>query len=132
MSTVLVFGTFDGLHPGHDFFLSEAKKLGDRLVVCLARDAVVEELKKHPVRYPEIERREKLAEHAAVDEVIYGDRELGTYAILEHVNPDVIALGYDQSALKIDLEQHLARSGKKTKIEVIPGHEPERYKSSLL
>lgn len=132
MKKVLVFGTFDGLHPGHDHFLKEAKKLGDRLIVCLARNATVEELKGKPPVRGELERREALAESDSVDEVIYGDRELGTYQIITDTNPDVIAIGYDQQALKTDLERFLKEQGKQITLVTINSLEPERYKSSLL
>ena len=35
---VLAFGTFDLLHEGHEFYLREAKKLGNKLAVIVARD----------------------------------------------------------------------------------------------
>lgn len=133
MKTVVVFGTFDGLHPGHEFFLSEARKLGDRLVVCLARDTIVERLKGQSPKRPEIERREALAEIlSSTDEIVYGDRELGSYAILELTHPDVIALGYDQVALKQDLTQWLATHNKTIELVEIPSYRPELYKSSLV
>lgn len=132
MKTVLVFGTFDGVHPGHEFFLSEARKLADRLVVCIARDTIVQELKGRPPKRPEIERREALAEVSSVDEVVYGDRELGAYYILETVNPDVIAVGYDQAELKADLARWLKDNKKQIELVEIPSHHPDLYKSSFV
>jgi FAD synthetase len=38
MKLVLTFGTFDYLHPGHKFYLRQAKKKGDYLVTVIARD----------------------------------------------------------------------------------------------
>jgi FAD synthetase len=132
MKTVMVFGTFDGVHPGHEYFLEEAKKLGDRLVVCIARDSVVAELKGREPRRPEIERREALAECTVVDEVFYGDRELGSWKILAEAKPDVIALGYDQTALKEDLEKWITAHGQKIETVTIASHRPDLYKSSLI
>ena len=44
MKSVLVFGAFDGLHPGHlDFFL-QAKKFGDHLIVSVGTDKNVEKI----------------------------------------------------------------------------------------
>ena len=54
--TVLVFGTFDGLHEGHQFFLKKARALGDRLVVVVARDVSVIALKGRSARLHEQER----------------------------------------------------------------------------
>ncbi len=132
MKRVLVFGTFDGLHPGHDYFLREAKKLGDRLYVCLARNSTVAELKGKEPKRDEGLRRESLAENESVSEVIYGDRELGTYQIIADVKPDVVALGYDQQALKTDLERFIKEKNLHIELATIAAFEPERYKSSLL
>lgn len=41
MNIVLTFGTFDYLHPGHKFYLRQAKKLGDYLITVIARDTNV-------------------------------------------------------------------------------------------
>ncbi|HLC71304.1 MAG TPA: adenylyltransferase/cytidyltransferase family protein, partial [Candidatus Nanoarchaeia archaeon] len=38
MKTVMCFGTFDILHPGHLHYLQQAKKYGDYLMVVIARD----------------------------------------------------------------------------------------------
>lgn len=42
---VMAFGTFDLFHPGHVFYLSEAERYGDDLIVVIARDNRVEKLK---------------------------------------------------------------------------------------
>lgn len=128
----MVFGTFDGLHQGHEYLLSQAKKLGDRLVVCLARDTIVEELKGHRPKRPEIERREALAEDRNVDQVVYGDRRLGSYNLVEEITPDIIALGYDQANLKADLAGWISAHGKSIQLVDIASHHPELYKSSIV
>ncbi|MCD4694128.1 adenylyltransferase/cytidyltransferase family protein, partial [bacterium] len=45
MIKVMCFGTFDNLHLGHLFYLKEAKKFGDYLVVVIARDNNVKKIK---------------------------------------------------------------------------------------
>ena len=42
---VMVFGTFDIFHPGHEHMLKEAKEYGDELIVVVARDANVKKVK---------------------------------------------------------------------------------------
>jgi cytidyltransferase-like protein len=42
---VMTFGTFDVFHPGHRFYLTEARKLGNRLIVIVALDSTVEKIK---------------------------------------------------------------------------------------
>ena len=132
MKTVMVFGTFDGVHPGHEYFLAEARKFGERLVVCIARDSIVYELKGQPPKRPEIERREALAEDRHVDQVVYGDRELGSYRIVEEIAPDVIALGYDQVELKQSLANWISSRGLSIELTDIASHRPDLYKSSLM
>ena len=52
---VVATGTFDIIHPGHIRFLEEAKKLGDYLIVIVAREKNVRH-KPKPV-IPEEQRR---------------------------------------------------------------------------
>ncbi len=105
MRTVLVFGTFDGLHEGHRFLFHEARKLGERLVVIVAPDESVKKLKQREPLEREEDRLRHVQSEKDVDEVRLGDRELGGYHILQTVCPDVIAIGYDQDALREDLER---------------------------
>ncbi|MEM3333979.1 MAG: adenylyltransferase/cytidyltransferase family protein, partial [Thermoplasmata archaeon] len=49
MVRVMASGVFDILHPGHIFFLEEAKKLGNELVVVVARDSTARKLKHQPI-----------------------------------------------------------------------------------
>jgi len=45
MQTVMVFGTFDGVHDGHRHFFSEAAARGHRVIAVVTRDEHVLELK---------------------------------------------------------------------------------------
>ena len=42
---VITFGTFDLLHPGHEYYLRQARSYGDVLMTIVARDETVEKLK---------------------------------------------------------------------------------------
>jgi FAD synthetase len=130
--TVLVFGTFDLFHPGHEFFLREAKKHGDRLEVVVARDKTVEEVKgKNPVDR-EMKRLSKLHSLDYIDDVILGS--LGDkYQIIEAVKPDIIVLGYDQTFFTENLEEELKKRKLKTKvIRLKESLKPEIFKSSKI
>lgn len=94
MVKVMATGTFDLLHMGHIYYLKEAKKLGDSLVVVVATDATVRKLKHEPIN-PENIRLGLIRELKVVDEAILG-HEGDMYAIVEELHPDIIALGYDQ------------------------------------
>lgn len=92
--TVLATGVFDILHPGHLYYLTEAKKLGDRLVVVVARDETAMRLKRQPV-VPEHLRLEMVCALKPVDEAVLGDRD-DFYRVVKAIRPDIIALGHDQ------------------------------------
>ena len=100
---VLVFGTFDGLHPGHLFFLRQAKTRGDILIVGVARDRHVRDLKDKHASNLERARKEAVEALRFVDEAHLCDEELGTFELVRTVQPDVIVLGYDQRELEESL-----------------------------
>ena len=113
--TVMATGAFDILHMGHIYFLKEAKKLGDKLVVVIARDATIRRLKHEPVTQEEI-RLGLIKELRIVDEAYLGSTE-DMYAILDKIQPDIIAIGYDQIHDIKELSTELKKRGPpKTKI----------------
>lgn len=100
---VLTFGTFDGLHRGHQFFLRQAKLRGTELVVAIARDAHVKELKNKISEHREQKRLAAVESLAFVDKVLLSDEQLGSFGIIETVKPDLVVLGHDQFALEESL-----------------------------
>jgi len=117
--TVLATGAFDLLHYGHLDFLEEAKRAGGknaRLIVIVARDKTVEARKgKRPV-VPEDQRRALVEALKPVDDAILGFEDMNYEAVIERLEPDIIAVGYDQSDIKRSVEEIIARKGLKTKI----------------
>ena len=93
----LVFtnGCFDLLHPGHLRYLSEARRLGDRLVVAVNTDDSVSRLKgeRRPL-VPLAERMELLAALEIVDYVVAFSEDTPGEIIKELV-PDVLVKGGD-------------------------------------
>jgi len=116
---VLATGAFDLLHYGHLDFLEEAKRAGGknaRLIVIVARDKTVEARKgKRPV-VPEDQRRALVEALKPVDDAILGFEDMNYEAVIERLEPDIIAVGYDQSDIKRSVEEIIARKGLKTKI----------------
>ena len=100
---VLVFGTFDGIHSGHDFFLQSAKTHGTKLIVGVARDAHVMSLKGHQPKKNEETRLKEIQKHPFVDQAFLCDELLNTFHAVKNIQPDKILLGHDQ----IDLEKAL-------------------------
>ncbi len=132
MTKVLVFGTFDGLHPGHLAFLSEARDQADEVVVAVAQDLIIEQLKK---RAPERKLGERLAalqKLGDVHEVVAGDSELGSYLCFQRLRPDIVAFGYDQTELEADFKRFQQATGDETSTVVLKPYHPDTFKSSLL
>lgn len=128
---VLVFGTFDNLHPGHADFFRQAKLLGDELHVVVARDATVLSTKKRAPDQDEAARQLAVRQHPLVTKAHLG--KLGDkYAVIEEIQPDVIALGYDQTHFTDALAGELAKRGIHAKLVRLKSFHPDTYKSSLL
>ena len=131
MKTVLAFGTFDLLHPGHLSYLTQAKKLGEKLIVVVATDSNVEKGKgKKPINSEE-HRRELVEALSIVDEAIVGS-ENNYFECIEQIKPSIIALGYDQPANEKEIETKLKEKGIQTKIIKLKAYKPEVYKSSKI
>lgn len=118
MVTVMATGTFDILHMGHIYYLKNAKKLGDKLIVVVACDSTVRRLKHQPVN-PEQTRLNLIKELKIVDEAYLGHRD-DMYKIVQEIKPDIIALGYDQIYDKKEIEENLKKRNIKSKVVRIP------------
>lgn len=128
---IICFGTFDILHPGHVYFLKESKKLGDFLVVVVARDVTVRKVRGRMGRNSEEKRKEKIEKLRVADEVMLGD-ERDPYKILDKVRPDIICLGYDQKVFTDDLKGELEKRRVEAKVVRMRAYKPKIYKSSKL
>ncbi len=131
MKTVLAFGTFDILHPGHLSYLGQARQLGNRLVVVVATDKNVEKIKgKKPVNSAEA-RREIVSALRIVDEAFIGFED-DMIKSVEKVRPGVVTLGYDQPMEEERLKKTLAERGLKAKVVRLKAFRPEEFKSSKI
>ncbi len=117
MTRVLATGTFDILHPGHIYFLTQARKLGDELFVIVARDSNVTHKPKPIV--PEEQRLEMVNALGMVDKALLGS-EKDMFEPLKEIKPDIIALGYDQRFDSELLEKELTKRGIPAKVVRIP------------
>ena len=126
MVKVMATGTFDLLHLGHVYYLQEAKKLGDTLVVVVATDATVRRLKHEPINPEEI-RLNLIKQFRMVDEAYLGHDD-DMYRVVEEIKPDIIALGYDQ----IHDENKIKDELKKRKIDAKIVRLPEYKEGSDL
>ena len=108
---VMAVGVFDLLHAGHLHYLEQAKSLGDYLTVVVAHDDTVRMRKHEPVTNHDL--RKRMVEGLKpVDEAIIGNSpEVSIFEILPVVNPDIIALGYDQEHAEDSIRLKLQELG---------------------
>lgn len=121
---IIVFtnGCFDIIHSGHTKYLSEAKKLGDYLIVGLNSDSSVKMLKgdTRPINSEE-DRAEVLSALKPVDFVTIFDEETPA-ELIEEIIPNVLVKGGDYTADSIvgadTVQKH---NGKVLIIPFVPG-----------
>ena len=130
MKLVMAFGTFDLLHPGHINFLRQAKKYGG-LIVVIARDKTVKQVKGKLPRYTEKQRQKAIKRLNLAPRVVLGGKR-DKYAVIKKYHPDIIALGYDQLYFTEQLTAELKKLKLKTKIIRLKPYKPEEYKTSIL
>ena len=123
----MVFGTFDILHKGHLNKFEQAKKHGD-LIVVVARDNTVKQVKSKKPKHNEKQRLKQLKKYA---KAVLGCKK-DKYKIIEKYKPDIIGLGYDQNSFTKDLRKELKKRNLKIKIIRLKPYKPHKYKSSLL
>jgi FAD synthetase len=129
MKTVMAFGTFDFLHPGHLFFLKRARALGDRLVVVVARDRNARILKGRKPLNSEKDRLALVKELRIVDKAVFGDRQLREWRVIKKFRPTTIALGYDQWASIPSLRKELDKEGLHPRIARLKPFKPKKNSS---
>jgi cytidyltransferase-like protein len=105
MTTVFVSGCFDILHGGHVEFFSQAKALGDRLVVSFASDVVLVKTKGRRSSIPDEHKKRLIESLKMVDEVVIGNStEVIGLDFIEHFNrvrPDILAATEDDRFAEI-------------------------------
>ena len=123
----MVFGTFDGLHAGHLNLFKQAKKLGDYLIVVVARNQNIKRVKGHLPRFSERKRLRAVLAAKASDLAILGQIR-DPYAVIRRHRPQIIALGYDQRSFDAKLKKFFPR----IKIVRLKPYRAKCYKSSLM
>lgn len=108
MKRVVVFGTFDLIHPGHIAFLTAARKLGDELVVVVTRDARVRAEKGRAPLFNQKERLAIVQAIRSVDRAVLGEPP-GKWSLLAKLRPSVVAVGHDQPVSKSRTTHQIVR-----------------------
>ena len=109
----LVFtnGVFDILHVGHVRYLSQARELGDALVVAINSDASVRQLKgeARPL-VSQNDRAEVLAALSSVDYVTVFD-DISPRSLIAKLLPDVLVKGGDYTLDQIHGREEVEAAG---------------------
>ncbi len=108
---VMAVGVFDLLHAGHLHYLEQAKSLGNHLTVVVAHDDTVRIRKHEPVTNHDLRRRMVEGLKPVDDAIVGNSPDVSIYDILPKVNPDVIALGYDQEHAEDSIRNRLLELG---------------------
>ncbi len=128
---VMIFGTFDYLHAGHENLFIQARDLGNEIITIIARDKTVKTIKGDYPDHDEKERLENLKATNWSDYIVLGNNKDKTKVVKEY-KPDVIALGYDQFAFTYRLEKFLMDIHLDAKIIRLKPYRPDMYKSSII
>nr|3GLV_A Chain A, Lipopolysaccharide core biosynthesis protein [Thermoplasma volcanium GSS1]3GLV_B Chain B, Lipopolysaccharide core biosynthesis protein [Thermoplasma volcanium GSS1] len=128
MIRVMATGVFDILHLGHIHYLKESKKLGDELVVVVARDSTARNNGKIPI-FDENSRLALISELKVVDRAILGHEGDMMKTVIE-VKPDIITLGYDQKFDEAELQSKINKLGITVKIVRISKYDGQLNSSS--
>lgn len=131
---VMVFGTFDGLHPGHVSFLKQASRYGASLVAVVARDATVRKEKGRAPHRTLSARMSALGALGLADRVLAGDppSRIPRFPVIAKIKPLIICLGYDQERYLDKLASVMRGWKRPPRIVRLKPHQSHRYKSSLL
>jgi len=151
---VVLFGVFDLFHEGHKYFLENAFKYittisnnNNEVYIILTLDEVVNKLKNKIPIDNYITRKENILNYINSTlfenkeeskkikfHILPCDIELGTYTVLQEINPDIICFGYDQTGLKEDLMKRIDNKSVKcfAKMIYINGYKTNMYSSSIL
>lgn len=127
----MAFGTFDLLHPGHEYFLRQAKKYGNYLIVVIARDITVKKVKGRRPQQSEKERQRAVKSLGLANKVVLGSLRRD-YAVIRKYRPDIIVLGYDQKYFVDRLAEVFKKFKLRTKVVRLKAFKPNQYKTSIL
>jgi FAD synthetase len=128
---VMVFGTFDIIHPGHLNYILQASKYAKEVIAVVARDVNVKKQKGKKPKYSEAKRLVKVSLIPGVSLAVIGDKK-EKYNVLDEYRPDFLCLGYDLEIKISDLRKELKKRKLKTKIIRAKSYKPEVYKSSKI
>jgi len=131
LKVVMTGGVFDLIHMGHMATLEGARRLGDMLVVIVARDISVQRTKGRSPLNDEISRLRIVRSLKPVDAAILGDK-YDMFRVTQRIKPDVIALGYDQKHDEAKIAEELRSRGISVRVKRLMIRVPGAKTSNIL
>ena len=131
MKKVMIFGTFDYFHAGHEDLIRQASLLGDYLIAVIARDEIVKKIKGKNPDHNAKQRMAVLKNHELVDKAVIGEKGYKHKVILKY-KPNIIALGYDQFVFTYRLNKLIIDNNLATSIVRLEPYQPGMFKSSKI
>ena len=126
---ILVAGTFDNFHIGHQWLIWSAKAKGESLVIIVARDKTVTRIKGSAPKNQERARMGRVlvdlvsTQHTTVR---LGRKDADFWVTIAEESPDMIYLGYDQHFDEVQCAEKFPH----IKIERCSSYAPEIFESS--
>ncbi|EIJ66534.1 cytidyltransferase-like domain protein [Candidatus Nitrosopumilus salaria BD31] len=130
LKIVLAGGVFDIIHPGHIYTLNAAKELGDVLVVVVATDNTAVKMKKRKPLHTQEQRQELVNSLSMVDLCLIGQED-DIFKTVNHVKPQIIALGYDQVHQEHFITEGCKKIGLDAKVARLQSPIPESSSSKI-
>lgn len=121
---VVAGGCFDVLHPGHIFFLHEAKKQGDTLLIMLEGDQSIRKRKGtgRPIN-PAEKRINRLIKLKTVDYVLllpHLKTDPEYFTLVKRLEPDIIAVTVGDPAKSKKAKQAKTVGGEVFEVKMLP------------
>ncbi len=113
---VLTNGCFDILHPGHIQYLSEAKALGNVLVVGLNDDDSVFRLKGHGRPINSLDFRMKMLAALRVVDIVIPFSEDTPIDLINRIKPDFLVKGGDYAVHEVVGAKEVLQNGGEVRI----------------
>jgi cytidyltransferase-like protein len=131
LKVVMLGGAFEIIHPGHVHALSEARGLGNTLVVVVATDESVERNKGRPPATSQALRVALVSSLRQVDLAVPGNKG-SIYDILVKIRPDIVAIGYDQRHNGEEIVREAGKRGVVVSTARLGSPNPELKTSKIL
>ena len=130
LRVVLAGGVFDIIHPGHIHTLNSAKSLGNVLVVVVATDKTAIKMKKRTPLHNQNQRQKLVNSLSMVDACLVG-HEGDIFKTVSLVEPEIIALGYDQIHQEKFIVDGCRKINLKVKVARLQSPNPEISSSKI-